>query len=149
MHDARVFWRSDLGESITENYAQFAYNMHLLGDSAYPLRSFLLTPYRDNGHLNRREKKYNYYHSNIRIIIEHTFGILKTRFKILKYVNVYKTAEIPKIILVCCILHIMCIFNNDELLDNVDLQRPNIRIYEGQDDENGILKRNYISSLLQ
>lgn len=32
---------------------------HLLGDSAYPLDVFIMTPYRDNGHLTARQKKFN------------------------------------------------------------------------------------------
>lgn len=72
--------------------------------------------------LNGREKKNNYCHSSIRMTIEHTFGILKTRFRILKYVNVYNTAEISKIVLVCCVLHNLCIMYNDKLPDTVILE---------------------------
>ncbi|RXM31106.1 hypothetical protein EOD39_7272 [Acipenser ruthenus] len=35
---------------------------HVLGDSAYPLETYLLTPYRDNGHLTRKQSRYNCLH---------------------------------------------------------------------------------------
>ena len=33
---------------------------HILGDAAYPLSRYLLTPYKDNGYLSDAQKKYNY-----------------------------------------------------------------------------------------
>lgn len=55
-HDSRVLRNSDLWYS---DQAKFNANYHILGDSAYPLRKWLLTPFRDNGHLTRQLKKYN------------------------------------------------------------------------------------------
>jgi len=48
MHDARVFKQSELFARL--NNAEnplLPFNMHLIGDSAYPLMPNLMTPFRD------------------------------------------------------------------------------------------------------
>ncbi|XP_033725238.1 protein ALP1-like [Pecten maximus] len=59
VHDARVLrnlylWDVGLQRCNMQH--------HVLADGAYPLRRWLLTPFRNNGHLTLREKKYNKYH---------------------------------------------------------------------------------------
>jgi hypothetical protein len=47
---------------------------NIIGDCAYPITSWLLTPYRENGNLNAVQKRYNYIHSSTRSVIERAFG---------------------------------------------------------------------------
>lgn len=152
MHDARVLRRTDFGRKLQENPDELFYNnMHLLGDSAYPLSNNLMTPFRDNGQLTVRQKRMNRKLSSNRICIEHTFGLLKTRFRILKFVNVYNTIDIPKIILGCCILHNLCIVVNDSLEEHdiPELEgEVDIMDFCHEQDERGVLKRNYLCSVL-
>jgi len=49
---------------------------HLLGHSAYPLEPFIITPYKDNGHLTG-EQMYNAAHSSLRCCVERCIGLLK------------------------------------------------------------------------
>lgn len=49
----------------------------ILGDSAFPNSSWLLTPY-DNP-VTRIQRFFNYKHSQTRFIVEHAFGRLKVR----------------------------------------------------------------------
>lgn len=53
---------------------------HILGDNAYAIRSYLLTPYRDCGNLTESHKVFNKKLSGSRVLIENTFGIFKGRF---------------------------------------------------------------------
>lgn len=63
-------------------------NFHIIGDSAYPLLLNVMTPYRDNGHLTRKQATYNRKLSSIRSTIERVFGLLKGKFRRLKYLDI-------------------------------------------------------------
>ncbi|XP_039307618.1 putative nuclease HARBI1 isoform X2 [Solenopsis invicta] len=126
VHDARVWRLSDIKNLIDHDRERyFPQRSHLLADSAYPLSYNMLTPYRDNGHLNAIQHNYNTKLSKTRVIIERTFGILKERFRKLKYVYMYNTDMISLDILACCILHNICIDNEDEPFDNVEVENVN------------------------
>ena len=73
VHDARVFGES----TLFDIGAQLCGSQALLGDSAYPLLSYLLTPYKNYGNLTVCQAIYNVYHSRTRIVIEQAFGLLK------------------------------------------------------------------------
>lgn len=112
-----------------------------LGDSGYPLRSWLLTPL--NGDYNPGTPEYNYNrgHKNTRAKIECCNGVLKNRFRcLLQYRTLHSSpARACKIINACVVLHNMCIKNkipepegeHNEFLDFgiidlVDMQQENI-----------------------
>ncbi|XP_044766191.1 putative nuclease HARBI1 [Coccinella septempunctata] len=57
VHDARVYRMSPLFKQIMPNITR---DYHLLGDSAYPNATNLITPYRDNGHLTRHQRPTRY-----------------------------------------------------------------------------------------
>lgn len=48
---------------------------------------WLLTPFRDIGHLTPQEKKFNTHHSSNRVVIIRAFALLKDRFSRLKFIN--------------------------------------------------------------
>jgi len=106
MHDARVFRQSELFAQLNRaDNPLLPPNMHLLGDSAYPLMKNLMTPFRDNGHLTIEQNNYNVKLSTIRSIIERAFGILKGKFRRLKYLDIYDPNLGNTIIAVACVIH--------------------------------------------
>ena len=115
VHDARVFRNSPLYREVEvnpDNY--FPGNSHILGDAAYPLKRWLLTPFRDNGHLTARQRRYNVAHSSTRMVVERSIGLLKNRFRKLKtMMDIDKTGDIPEVIVASCILHNICILEDD------------------------------------
>lgn len=130
VHDARVLKNSPLYDKITENRDElFPGNTHLIGDSAYPLKDWLLTPYKDFGNLTNDQKRYNFIHSSSRMCVERAFGALKGRFRRLKYIDMLDICEAVKLVLSCCTLHEICLVNSDEfeeyvnegLLDNEEI----------------------------
>lgn len=128
----------------------FPNNSHLLGDSAYPNGAFLLTPYRDNGRLTLRQKNYNHKHSATRVLIEQTFGLLKTRFRILKFINIYRTELIPNIIMACCVLHNIAMQMGDRIEIEVE-EDQDVFIEDNYNvigDAVGNNKRNYIADII-
>ncbi|XP_066598104.1 uncharacterized protein [Prorops nasuta] len=115
VNDARVWRLSDIRELINQDSQRyFPNNTHIIGDSAYPLTQYLIKPYSDNGHLNEIQINFNRKLSATRMTIERAFGILKGRFRKLKFIYMYRTDMIPLVILCCCILHNICINNDDE-----------------------------------
>ena len=120
VHDARVFDNSDLLRGIENNPDTYVQgNSHIIGDSAYGLAKFMMTPFRDNGHLTAAQKKYNKYHSSTRMVIERAFGHVKGCFRRLKYLDVEVT-NAPLIVMAVCILHNLCIIHEDDIEDFIE-----------------------------
>jgi len=118
LHDARVLRKSPLHHQSEQDMRHlFGPNKRLVGDSAYPRLNWLLPPNRDNGHLTADQRDFNYRHSRTRIVVEMAFGLLKGRFRKLQYVEMRDTAEIPRVVVACCILHNICILNEDDIAD--------------------------------
>ena len=149
-HDARVLRNSDLWTSGS-NMCRNVY--HIIADAAYPIRGWLLTPFRDNGHLTQNQKRYNQYLSSNRVVIDRAFALLKGRFRRLKYLDTNKVENAVEIIMACCIVHNICLLSHDEvgdfleqgLQDHVNIQNPNqFQDIEGE----GVLKRNIIMGQL-
>ncbi|XP_064468954.1 uncharacterized protein LOC135383427 [Ornithodoros turicata] len=104
-HDARVLRESPL----FENAPAKCNNGYLLGDSAYPLQPWLLTPYRDNeGSFPIWKKRFNKCHSQQRVAIENTYGLLEQRFRRLYLVDAASIKQCCLIIMGACVLHNMC-----------------------------------------
>ncbi|XP_052264182.1 putative nuclease HARBI1 [Dreissena polymorpha] len=101
VHDARVYRNSPVAQKIENLPDEF----HVLGDSAYPLTRHLLVPYRDNGHLDQLQKKFNKCHSSTRVDVERAIGLLKCKFRRLEYLDMLMELEIPVVISACCVLH--------------------------------------------
>nr|XP_032832357.1 putative nuclease HARBI1 [Petromyzon marinus] len=78
---------------------------HLLADSAYPLETFLLSPYGDDGHLTELQRNYNRVHGSTRADIERAFGLLRRKWRRLKYLDMTAVAYIPAVISAACVLH--------------------------------------------
>ena len=92
VHDARVFKNSDLFQKIQENPENVCpAGSYLLGDAAYPLTEYVITPFRRTGvPFTAEQTNFNFLHSSTRMSIEKTFGLLKGRFRRLKFINVRK-----------------------------------------------------------
>uniref|UniRef100_A0A8W8HP13 DDE Tnp4 domain-containing protein n=1 Tax=Magallana gigas TaxID=29159 RepID=A0A8W8HP13_MAGGI len=151
VHDAKVLRNSNLWEAGFEKCAHGRY--HILGDAAYPLKQWLLTPYRDNGHLNQQQRRYNLQLSSKRQVIERAFALLKGRFRRLKYLNIKKEMDMCQTVVCTCILHNICILQNDRLdnIFNVDSDdedgQGHVNVYPWlQNDAQGTLKRIQITN---
>lgn len=118
VNDARVWQNSPIYEKLTTDCGNFLpENAYLLGDSAYPLRKFIMVPFRDNGHLSREQRRFNARLSSSRVVIEQSYGRLKGIVRRLKYVYITKLTNIKYIIIACCILHNIVLKNKDVMED--------------------------------
>lgn len=96
---------------------------HSAGDSGYPLEPYLLTPFGNPN--NQAEARYNTSHSNTRVVVEQTFGTLKSRFRCLHKSGgalQYEPLKCAKIAVSCMLLHNYCIQHRVPLItDDIDL----------------------------
>ena len=132
MHDACVFANSTLyrkgqdGQLLpnwTESIGGIDTPVVILGDPAYPLLSWLMKAYPDNGRLSQ-QKMLNYRLSRARVVVEHAYGRLKGRWRcLLKRLDV-SVRDVPELVAACCVLHNMCEVNgdtfNEEWLEGVE-----------------------------
>lgn len=152
VHDMRVFRLSNVENLFTEE--NFSHDSHILGDAAYRLSKYVMVPFKDNGHLNERQINFNKRLSASRMIVERSLGLLKGRFRsVLDTLPMRRTDLIPKYIIVCCILHNICLLKNelidDPIIINDDANiAPQIQNHGEEREGEGIDKRNAIMYLL-
>lgn len=100
-----------------------------------------MIPFKDNGHLSERQINFNKRLSSARMIVERSLALLKGRFRsILDTLSMQRTDLIPKYIIACCILHNICLLNNDMIDIPVIINEPNI-VQEPQVLENNAAQR--------
>lgn len=117
VHDARVLRLSVVQEELPTICEVNRY--HLLGDAAYPLREHLLTPFKNYGNMSRAKITYNRRHAATRVVIENAFGLLKQRFRQLRYVEFTTVDKISQLIIGCCVLHNICMTAGDMCVDDL------------------------------
>ena len=54
---------------------------YIIGDGAYPLKIWLLTGFKDNGHLTAQRIRFTHLLSSKRMIVERSIGLLKGSFR--------------------------------------------------------------------
>ena len=138
IHDARVlrlstlYQRAENNLILTEPVKRIngvTVRPLLIGDSAYPLLPWLVSPYPHSHNLNRNQAKFNKILSKSRVIVERAFGKLKCHWRCLLKPLEEKTPKVPHTILTCCILHNICVLRADEFEDD--------HSSDDEDDEDG------------
>ena len=74
---------------------------------------WLLSPFRNNGHLTRAQISYSEKHTRTHQPIERAFGLLKGRWQRLKYVEIENVQEVPSVISAACVLHNFCLIADE------------------------------------
>jgi len=123
-----------------------------VGDSAYPLEVKLMVPYRDNGHLTEEQKAFNLKLSGSRCAIERAFGLLKGKFRRLKYLDVNNVSSVPDIIIAACTLYNFILQNDgtdaDVSVDESEDVSSCAADYRAVTDKAATRKRDEIAAML-
>jgi hypothetical protein len=78
--------------------------MMFVADEAYPLRPYIMKPFSGRG-LTSSERIYNYRLSRARRVVENAFGILVSRFRILRGNMQIQPDNVCHVVKACCVLH--------------------------------------------
>lgn len=81
------------------------------GDSGYPLEPWLLTPVPGHPSPASPEGLYNAAHVSMRLVVERSIGVLKSRFRCLQRYRMlqYQPVRAAHIIAACAALHNLCL----------------------------------------
>lgn len=152
MHDSRVFRNSPLFQNITAADPLIPPEFHLLGDAAYPLMKNVMTPFRNIGQLTAAQTMYNRKFNSGRAIIERAFGLLKAKFRRLRYLDIKDFELGNHMIAAACVLHNFILeHHNEEAENDVNEQNfvPHAVNEGGIFDLEAVEKRNHIVAILQ
>ena len=127
VHDARVLARSALYNDIECNHilpnvtvsiSGVDVPLYMIGDSAYPLKKWLMKPFAHNTALNEQQQNYNYRVCRARIVTEIAFGRLKARWRRLLKRNEMHVENLPNVIAAACVLHNICEVHHEHFNDS-------------------------------
>lgn len=88
----------------------------IVGDSAYPVQPWLMTPFKHINQIDSHHLAFNKSLSQARVNVEITFGKLKSRWRALRKLYYYDGTDRQYSILAACILHNYCELQNDLVL---------------------------------
>lgn len=126
VHDARVFAHSSLYSKIEHSHilpnktitvSDTHIPLYMIGDSAYPLKSWLMKPFPHNTELTTQQRNYNYRICRARIVTEIAYGRLKARWRRLLKRNDMSIDNIPHVITAACVLHNICETHHEHFND--------------------------------
>lgn len=92
----------------------------ILGDSAFPLQSWLMKPY-TNAVLSKEQRNFNYRLSRARMVTEGAYGQMKGRWRVLLRKSESEVDQVKTTALACIVLHNICIDKGETLSKKLDL----------------------------
>lgn len=114
---ASIWGHSPLCEQIQQNPELISDSAHIIGDIDYPLSTYLMTPYKDDGQLTTKQLLFNDTLRSTRMVIDQAFAKLFGRFRRLKHLLMFKMERMPIVIIAGCVLHNLCIVEDDGMPD--------------------------------
>ncbi|KAJ1518813.1 hypothetical protein ONE63_011574 [Megalurothrips usitatus] len=126
-NDNRIFRRSPLSTQLLEDidHRLMSPEQHLVGDGAYTLTDFMMTPFENNGHLTAAELNFNKRLSQSRVRVENAFAKAKGKRRRLKHVrNARNHENLTDHITASFVLHNFIVLHGEPMLNEEELGRP-------------------------
>ena len=119
-HDAVIFRSTDLWSRIQGGFipvigktvGDVTVPPLIVGDSAFPLRTWLMKPY-TNAVLTPQQRNFNYRLGRARMVTEGAYGQLKGRWRVLLRKSESNQDNVRITTLACMVLHNICIAQGD------------------------------------
>lgn len=121
VHDARIFENSRIHDDLQDGLLPG----HLLGDSAYACRKYLLTPLLAPNSVH--EVNYNTSHIKTRNTIERAFGVLKRRFSYLGKCMRTNLETTQAVIVASVVLHNIAVQTKLDMEDDIRHVNENLQ----------------------
>ncbi|XP_074037262.1 putative nuclease HARBI1 [Leptinotarsa decemlineata] len=130
--DGGIFQNSSLHAALETNCLNMPKDFVIVGDDAFPLKTYLMKPY-SRRNMTQEERIYNYRLSRARRVIENTFGILVSKFRIFEKPISLKIESVDDVVLACCSLHNWLWKTNPTYVSSglIDYEDENHRIIRG------------------
>lgn len=114
--DGGIFSNSNIGKALQSNTFNVPENKNLpgtdisaphviIGDEAFPLKTYLMRPYPKPQLSDQRKLKFNDRLSRARKVVENAFGILAQKFRIYNRRIQLNPENADKVVMTTCILH--------------------------------------------
>lgn len=118
----------------------------LVAGPGYPLSARILTPYSQSD--GAKEKLFNRTLEEHLSVLDQTFASLRARFQRLRYLDVSSFERARAVVLTGCVLHNVFLDLGRALQGEVEKERSDGREGEGEEDGEGVERRDAIADLL-
>jgi DDE superfamily endonuclease len=90
---------------------------YFIGDEGFPLKTYMQRPYagKATGNLPEGKRIYNYRVSRARRVIENSFGILTTKWRVLRKPIHASPDKVKDIVTACILLHNFCLIEEEHI----------------------------------
>ncbi|XP_044181037.1 putative nuclease HARBI1 [Acropora millepora] len=135
-HDSFIFSDSQIGQQLNAQHQSVEDGL-LLGDSGYPCKPSLMTPYLNPG--TNKQTDFNNAHTRKRVAIEQAFGVWKRRFHLLHSEIRMKPEKVCMMIGACAVLHNIAVLRKEPFYGDAEADdQPDPICYCGPEDGKAI-----------